>query len=182
MSEYDPIFSELTGHNKPHPWQRTLARENICRNRIIKIPTGLGKTEGVIAAWIWHRLIRDDGDTDWPTRLVWCLPMRVLVEQTVAIAQAMADKISRTFQLNVYPVMGGVDAGDWFWKPEQPAVLVGTQDMLLSRALNRGYGSGRARWPVEYGLLHHDALWVMDEIQLMDVGLATSAQSRPTVI
>jgi CRISPR-associated endonuclease/helicase Cas3 len=48
--------------------------------------------------------------------------------------------------------------------------------MLLSRALNRGYGTGRARWPVEFGLLHHDALWIMDEVQLMDVGLATSAQ------
>ena len=48
--------------------------------------------------------------------------------------------------------------------------------MLLSRALNRGYASARARWPMEFGLLNHDALWVMDEVQLMDVGLATSAQ------
>jgi CRISPR-associated endonuclease/helicase Cas3 len=29
---------------------------------------------------------------------------------------------------------------------------------------------------LEFGLLSHDALWVMDEVQLMDVGLATSAQ------
>ena len=29
---------------------------------------------------------------------------------------------------------------------------------------------------MEYGLLHQDALWVLDEVQLMDVGLATSAQ------
>ncbi|HVX65190.1 MAG TPA: helicase-related protein, partial [Bryobacteraceae bacterium] len=35
---------------------------------------------------------------------------------------------------------------------------------------------GRARWPVEFGLLNQDALWVMDEVQLMDAGLATSAQ------
>ncbi len=48
--------------------------------------------------------------------------------------------------------------------------------MLLSRALNRGYACARARWPMEFGLLNHDALWVMDEVQLMDVGLATSAQ------
>ena len=48
--------------------------------------------------------------------------------------------------------------------------------MLLSRALNRGYAAARARWPIDYGLLNHDALWVMDEVQLMDVGLATSAQ------
>ena len=48
--------------------------------------------------------------------------------------------------------------------------------MMLSRALNRGYAAPRARWPVDFGLLQHDALWVLDEIQLMDVGLATSAQ------
>ena len=29
---------------------------------------------------------------------------------------------------------------------------------------------------MEFGLLNRDALWVMDEVQLMDVGLATSAQ------
>ena len=60
--------------------------------------------------------------------------------------------------------------------PECDAVLIGTQDMLLSRALNRGYASPRARWPMEFGLLNQDALWVMDEVQLMDVGLATSGQ------
>lgn len=48
--------------------------------------------------------------------------------------------------------------------------------MLLSRAMNRGYAAPRARWPMEFGLLNQDALWVMDEVQLMDVGLATSAQ------
>jgi len=55
-------------------------------------------------------------------------------------------------------------------------VLIGTQDMLLSRTLNRGYAAPRARWPMEFGLLNQDCLWVMDEVQLMDVGLATSAQ------
>ena len=29
---------------------------------------------------------------------------------------------------------------------------------------------------MEFGLLSQDALWVMDEVQLMDVGLATSGQ------
>jgi CRISPR-associated endonuclease/helicase Cas3 len=72
--------------------------------------------------------------------------------------------------------MGGEDEREWFLHPERPAVIIGTQDMLLSRALNRGYATSRARWPMEFGLLSQDALWVMDEVQLMDVGLATSAQ------
>jgi CRISPR-associated endonuclease/helicase Cas3 len=48
--------------------------------------------------------------------------------------------------------------------------------MLLSRALNRGYATSRFRWPVQFGLLNNDCLWVMDEIQLMGSGLATTTQ------
>lgn len=177
-NNFDHVFQALTTHPAPHGWQRRLGEDMQCRNRVVRIPAGLGKTEGVISAWLWHRLIRDGGDNRWPRRLVWCLPMRVLVEQTINVAEQLigrlpADAASLPV---VLPVMGGVDSGEWFLNPEKPAVLIGTQDMLLSRALNRGYGSGRARWPMEYGLLHHDALWIMDEVQLMDVGLATSAQ------
>ena len=48
--------------------------------------------------------------------------------------------------------------------------------MLLSRALNRGYGMSRYRWPMHFGLLNNDCLWVMDETQLMANGVATSIQ------
>lgn len=185
---YDEWFADLTGHHDPHPWQSRLAAGEACEDRLIRIPTGLGKTEGAIAAWAWHRLVRKDDA--WPRRLVWCLPMRVLVEQTAALARRIASRIASSSGAGVVPVvrlMGGVTAEEWHLYPERPAILVGTQDMLLSRALNRGYAAGRARWPIDYGLLNHDCLWVMDEVQLMDVGLATSVQlqafrrDRPSV-
>jgi CRISPR-associated endonuclease/helicase Cas3 len=72
--------------------------------------------------------------------------------------------------------MGGEDTEEWDLEPERPAIIIGTQDMLLSRALNRGYGMSRFRWPMHYGLLNNDCLWVLDEIQLMGVGLSTSGQ------
>jgi CRISPR-associated endonuclease/helicase Cas3 len=72
--------------------------------------------------------------------------------------------------------MGGEETEDWDVHPEAAAVLIGTQDMLLSRALNRGYGMSRYRWPMHFGLLHSDCLWVFDEIQLMGSGLATTTQ------
>ena len=34
----------------------------------------------------------------------------------------------------------------------------------------------RYRWPMHFGLLNNDCLWVMDETQLMGVGLTTTAQ------
>lgn len=171
---FEEWFAALTLHALPRPWQSDLAADQDCRNRLIRIPTGLGKTEGVLAAWSYHRLHRKD--TGWPRRLVWCLPMRVLVEQSEQVAQQLAARISESDRPTIHVAMGGEDSGEWFLCPERPAVIIGTQDMLLSRALNRSYASARARWPMEFGLLNQDALWVMDEVQLMDVGLATSAQ------
>lgn len=165
---------------EPYAWQQQLAADADCRNRLIRIPTGLGKTMGAFMAWLYHRVER--GDDRWPRRLVWCLPMRVLVEQVEReLRRLLGDQAwdgigEHEGRVGVHRLMGGADAGEWQLYPEHPAVLVGTQDMLLSRALNRGYASPRARWPMEFGLLNQDALWIMDEVQLMDAGLATSAQ------
>jgi CRISPR-associated endonuclease/helicase Cas3 len=77
-------------------------------------------------------------------------------------------------------LMGGTvqDPGNHSWdtRPEQPAIIIGTQDQLISRALNRGYAMSRFRWPVEFGLLNNDCLWVFDEVQLMGSALFSSAQ------
>ncbi|GIX00464.1 MAG: hypothetical protein KatS3mg111_3796 [Pirellulaceae bacterium] len=177
--EYGEVFQGITGW-APHDWQAQLGAAAECDNRLIRIPTGLGKTEGVLAAWLFHAVARQQ--PSWPRRLVWCLPMRVLVEQTAERCRkiierwAQVNSIDESDRPRVHILMGGEDTDRWWLQPERPAVLVGTQDMLLSRALNRGYASARARWPMEYALLNQDCLWVMDEVQLMDVGLATSAQ------
>lgn len=168
---YAEWFQERTGFS-PHPWQETLGEDETCRDRLLRVPTGFGKTAGVVLPWLYHRVLR--GDRRWPTRLVFCLPMRVLVEQT---EQAILEWLRSTGdKAKLHVLMGGIEAERWELHPEKPAVLLGTQDMLLSRALNRGYGSGRARWPMSFGLVHQDGLWVLDEVQLMDVGLATSTQ------
>jgi CRISPR-associated endonuclease/helicase Cas3 len=173
-SSFGHWFTTLTGHSSLRYWQETLGDQANCRSLLIRIPTGLGKTEGVLTAWSFHRISRNDDR--WPRRLIWCLPMRVLVEQTEQVARQLVAKMPVTRAPEVHLAMGGEDFGEWFLYPERPAIIIGTQDMLISRALNRGYASPRARWPMEFGLLNQDALWVMDEVQLMDVGLATSAQ------
>jgi CRISPR-associated endonuclease/helicase Cas3 len=182
-NDFADFFAKLAGLTQPpHEWQVALARLDAPRSRVIRIPTGMGKTLGVLAAWSWHRLYR--GDDRWPRRLVWCLPMRVLVEQTEAVVREALERLGLFWdgasdhggRAGVHVLMGGADPGDWHLYPEECAVVIGTQDMLLSRGLNRGYAAGRARWPMEFGLLNQDALWVIDEAQLMDVGLATSAQ------
>ncbi len=168
----------------------------------ITVPTGLGKTATVILGWAWRR--SGGGEvfrSTTPRRLAYCLPMRVLAEQTyretiiwldrlgllagkvdiqggkVLSYDPLADPNDPT-KIRVHLLMGGEDSRDWDAWPDRDAILIGTQDMLLSRALNRGYAMSRYRWPLAFGLLNTDCQWVMDEIQLMGSGLATTAQMQ----
>src|SRR5438045_1024019 len=104
-TDFQRWFTKLTGHSIPRPWQDDLAAETTCRDRLIRIPTGLGKTEGVLAVWSHRRLCK--GDDRWPRRLIWCLPMRVLVEQTEQVARKLAEQIPEPERPTVHVAMGG---------------------------------------------------------------------------
>ena len=88
--------------------------------------------------------------------------MRSLVEQTLRNTHQWLGSLELSDEVGLHVLMGGEDAGEWDIHPERNAVIVGTQDMLLSRGLNRGYGMSRYRWPMHFGLLNNDCLWVMD--------------------
>jgi CRISPR-associated endonuclease/helicase Cas3 len=175
---YSKIYYEATG-KEPFPYQIRLA-ENTNFPEIIKIPTGLGKTSAILMAWTWKRFFADqDIRSKTPRRLIYCLPMRTLVEQTKTNVEnwlSNLEKIDGFKKPEVTVLMGGEDTSNWDIHPEDNAVIIGTQDMLLSRALNRGYGMSKYRWPVHFGLLNNDCLWVLDEVQLMGVGAKTGTQ------
>ena len=177
-NEFTQFFGHALGPNfAPYPYQKRLASGPW--PDVLKIETGLGKTASIILSWLFKRL---QNDPETPRRLVYCLPMRVLVEQTARNASQWIKNLSEKrvippeLQPSVYVLMGGELDEDWDRFPERDAILVGTQDQLLSRALNRGYAMSRFRWPIHFGLLNNNCLWVMDEIQLMGSGLATTAQ------
>lgn len=226
---FDSLFQQATAGDTRLPYQKRLALADRFP-ALLDIPTGLGKTAAAILAWVWRRRFADDSiRANTPRRLVYCLPMRVLVEQTFTEAvkwldrlgllagdacwteqdasglptkkaqlQRSADGVDRGYWPNpatandrgwatsngdhgqhpigVHLLLGGEERSDWALWPERDAILIGTQDMLLSRAMNRGYAAGRARWPLEFGFLNSDCLWVFDEIQIMDTGLASSLQ------
>jgi CRISPR-associated endonuclease/helicase Cas3 len=217
---FNAFFQTATG-NSPYEYQirlacgeaasldkpETLTKGTECASRLINIPTGLGKTAAVVLAWLWNRVGQPDKNSreKWPRRLVYCLPMRTLVEQTeenvitwlknlwekrdtLRLDDSVVENLkwlsgdAGEKQPSHSPVilMGGEDLDnskrEWDIYPERPCILIGTQDMLLSRALNRGYGMSRARWPMHFGLLNNDTLWVFDETQLMGVAVRTSAQ------
>ncbi len=164
------------GAAAPAAWQSALAAASDWPDALIA-PTGLGKTAGVVLGWAWRHAQRDPAA---PRRLVYCLPMRTLVEQTAGAAQNWLEALAETQDVprrqDVHVLMGGADEPRWFETPDRPALLIGTQDMLVSRALMRGYAMSRFRWPVDFALLHTDALWVFDEVQAMGAARPTSTQ------
>lgn len=173
MMTFADFFDKATnGEQTPFPYQIVFA-ESCDLPELVHAPTGSGKTATAILGWLWRYFY---SGKPTPRRLVYCLPMRVLVEQTRDEARKWLKNLSLDEKVEVHVLMGGEDVEEWDLGPEKPAVLIGTQDMLLSRALNRGYGMGRFRWPMHFGLLNNDCLWVLDEIQLMGTGLATSTQ------
>lgn len=171
---FDRLFKQATGWG-PFPWQCEYATgANL--PEVVRVPTGAGKTEAAALGWLWRRRHADPSvRARTPRRLVYCLPMRVLVEQTVRRIRDEFDA-ARAADIAVHALIGGSTSRDWTLRPEDDTVIVGTLDQLVSRALMRGYGVSRYAWPVHFGLLHNDALWVYDEVQLMGEALATSAQ------
>ena len=184
--QFKQFFVTAMGGASPYPYQTDIA--GAPWPDLLAIPTGLGKTAAVTLAWAWKRGLRPDGqrtecDPSTPRRLVWCLPMRTLVEQTAENARAWLSRLGWPAQeegedgISVHMLMGGEDdLRSWTYRPDDEQILIGTQDMLLSRALMRGYGMSRYQWPVHFALLHNDALWVFDEVQLMGPALPTSTQ------
>lgn len=173
--DFEQFFEKATG-KPPFPYQGRLADADPLPD-LLAVPTGSGKTAAAVLPWLWRRRF---GPTDLrdrtPRRLVFCLPMRVLVEQTAKNIHTWLTRLGLAGDVGVHILMGGAVDDAWDTDPRKDAVIVGTQDQLLSRALNRGYAMARSRWPVHYAWLNNDCLWVMDETQLMGPGLSTSAQ------
>jgi CRISPR-associated endonuclease/helicase Cas3 len=178
---FDEMFRlAYGGDHTPYPYQRRLAEADQWPE-VLSVPTGVGKTAAAVLSWVYRRRYAPaQVRQSTPRRLAYCLPMRTLVEQTYDVVcrwlSHLSDQEGRSGPIGVHLLMGGEDDGKWYESPEQDAILIGTQDMLLSRALNRGYGMSRYSWPVQFALLNNDCQWVIDETQLMGVGLATSAQ------
>ena len=226
---FDQLFQQATLNESPLPYQYRLALADPFPT-LVDVPTGLGKTAAAILAWVCARQFAVDAvRRQTPRRLVYCLPMRVLVEQTFNEAVRWLDRLGLlagdahwdergvdtlpTKEARLSRSHPGAERGYWA-APEAAAVrgwagtngdrkrtprrgssasrwrrsiglgtLAGTRrdpdrhtGHAPLRAMNRGYAAGRARWPLEFGFLNSDCLWVFDEIQIMDTGLASSLQ------
>ena len=172
-------FDDIVGH-PPFPWQREL-HAAFAKGEIpeaVDVPTGMGKTLSVLL----FLLARLD-NPELPTRVVYVVDRRAIVDQTTAAIRSWIDRIVErprlarafdamaTFQSDS-PVQLGVlrgglaDDGEWRVDPARPAVVVGTVDMIGSRIMFSGYGDGRSRRSMHAGLLGYDSIVMLDEAHL----------------
>lgn len=172
MQDFAEFFHLVTGV-APYPYQLRVANEGL--PPVLEAPTGTGKT-GIVVAWLWRVLHGAPAVT--PRRLVYTLPQRALVEQVAEKVATWLAKLSPPDRVALHVVMGGEGAtqSDWRMQMHRPAVVVGTVDSLVSKALNRGYGIARSLFPIDFALVTNGAHWIVDEVQLCPESTTTLRQ------
>jgi len=182
VSAASPKFASLvdqaTSGAVPYPYQERLAEVGL--PDVLRVPTGAGKTMAAVLPWLYRRRKHPDPEVrhTTPHWLVIVLPQRALVEQTVNVTVGWLHNLGLTDVVGLHTLMGGVDRDDRVWRtdPARERIFVGTQDLVLSRLLMRGFAEGRSSWPMSFGLLNSGVQFVFDEVQLMGPALPTSLQ------
>ena len=159
----------------PFPWQEQLLEDFVVGKPPIAldIPTGLGKT-AVMAIWLVARAC----GARVPRRLVYVVDRRAVVDQATSVAERLCAWVGKDFGVKAALGVEGalpvstlrgqhVDNKAWLEDPAQPAIVLGTVDMVGSRLLFGGYAVSRRMRPYHAGLLGADALIVLDEAHLV---------------
>ena len=109
---------------------------------------------------------------------MYALPQRSLTEQVAGQAARWLASLGLADQVALHVAMGRAREAqrDWRMDMHKPAIVIGTADVLVSKALNRGYGIGRDSCPIDCALVTNGAHWVIDELQLCQQAATTLRQ------
>ena len=141
----------------------------------LDIPTGLGKTS-IMTIWLIAKSKSiSDASTKIPSRLIYIVDRRVIVDQATTEAETIANRVKdiqelqNVAKLSISKLRGGggtSDSREWLTHPENPAIIIGTIDMIGSRLLFSGYNLSDKMKSFYAGLLGQDSLIVLDEAHL----------------
>ncbi len=173
---FEAFVRQATGF-EPYPFQTGISESGL--PKLLRAPTGSGKTVAAVLPWLWRRTAHPDAAVRQatPRWLVLAQPFRTLVEQAESEVRVWLENVGLSDQVGLHVLMGGRgEQKDWSENPGRDAVVIGSIDMLLSRAMNRGYASNRFHWPIDFGVYNNNVQWVFDEVQLLGPALPTSRQ------
>lgn len=145
IARYRDYFQCATGV-RPYPYQERLALAPVGEfPETLNASTGVGKTAAADLGWLFRRRFHPDKKIQQatPRRLVYCLPMRVLVEQTYGNTCGWLDKLGLLAanpddnapsaswaaanagdetRIAVHLLMRGEETSDWALWPERDAI------------------------------------------------------------
>jgi CRISPR-associated endonuclease/helicase Cas3 len=162
---FDQLYRTATGY-PPHRDQARIAANGL--PAAVQVAAG-SQRAAVMLAWLWRRLYGPAPvRAGTARRLIWALPQRSLLEPVAAEIRGWLASLELTGQVALHVVTGGrgEQLGDWRENMHLPAVVLGTTDALVSKALNRGYGLSPAMFPIDFALTVNGAHWVIDEPRL----------------
>ncbi|MDQ3684704.1 MAG: DEAD/DEAH box helicase, partial [Acidobacteriota bacterium] len=117
-TNYDEFFRAAFPERDPFAYQKRLAETDPLAS-LVNVPTGAGKTAAVLGAWLWRRLHQPESVG---RRLVYCLPMRTLVEQTRDVAKEAIKSLGLETRFTVHILMGGDVSDEWDTHPERECI------------------------------------------------------------
>jgi CRISPR-associated endonuclease/helicase Cas3 len=165
------FFGAATGR-EPSDFLLGLAEHGLAES--IAVP---GNRAEVVLAWLWRRLHGPDRKAT-PRRLIYALPQHSLTEP---VAIQVGDWLTRAGlidQVALHVVPGGPDPGGPRWRRDMhsPAIVIGCADYLVSKALNRSFGSSATMWPIDFALVTNGAQWVFEDAERCERSAATIRQ------
>ena len=178
--DFDRFFATAMGTPDalPYGFQRRIAEHGL--PDVLVAPTGAGKTAAVVLPWLWRR--REDPTpavrAATPRRLILTLPMRTLVDQVAGEVERWLDRLGLHNETVLHVAMGGRlgTQHEWRVSPHRDAIVVGTTDIVVSKLLNRAYGTSRNTYPLDFALATNGSHVVLDEIQLAPESTSTLRQ------
>jgi CRISPR-associated endonuclease/helicase Cas3 len=162
---FGDFFEAATGQ-APDGFVLPLAEYGL--TEFVAVPVG-GDGRRVVLAWLWRLLHATDHGARMPRRLVYALPQRSLVEPTAVTVVGWLAGLGLAEEVALHVVMGSAGAVrpamqvQWRRDPHRPAIVIGTADSLVSKALNRGIGVSRIACPIDFALTTNGAHWIFAE-------------------
>ncbi|HUN38219.1 MAG TPA: HD domain-containing protein [Trebonia sp.] len=168
------MFRAAAGR-EPDQWLSAVAADGL--PGFAELPPGAAKTE-VILAWLWRRL-HCDNSKNASRRLIYALPQGSVVEPAALDVREWLARLDLLDSVGLHVTMGSyaLSAGpDWREDMHQAAIVIGTTEYLVSKALNRALGLGAGLWPIDFALVTSGAHWVIHESRLSPQAAATMRQ------